>query len=239
MLIVIWTVISISGTVDPALLPPPSVVASTFYDLARTGDLIVNISVSVERVIGGFLLGAVMALPLGIAMGWQKKVGAFFYPLIELMRPIPPLAFIPLAILWFGIGETSKIFVIWLGTFFPILINTITGVRNVEPILIRAARTLGANDRQIFRKVVLQSACPYILAGFRIGMANGWTCVVAAELIASASGLGYMIEDATRFFRIDIVIVGILIISAIGISLDLVLRQTEKRLTRWMEHIAE
>ena len=161
----------------------------------RLGDLWRHLGDSLKREAVAFLW-ATIAIPLGIAMGWWKAVDEQFDPLMEVLRPIPPLAWIPLSILWFGIGDTQNQFIIFLGIFFPILLNTITGVRGVEPNLVRAARCLGASEWAILSRVVLRAALPQIITGIRIGLGVGWMALVAAELVGASSGLGFLINDA-------------------------------------------
>jgi NitT/TauT family transport system permease protein len=235
LLLFFWFLITSMGLVNEIFLPRPQQIIKVLFDLIQSKKLFYDIYASLFRVAMGFLMGAGMAIPLGLLMGWYRIFQGFMDPVIEFFRPIPPLAFIPLAILWFGIGEESKVFVIWLGTFFPILINVIAGIREVDPILIKAAYTLGARDRNIFFEVCLPASFPFILAGLRIGLATGWTCLVAAELIAARSGIGFMIADARRYFRTDIVMLGIIIIGLIGILLDRLLRIVEKKVTAWQE----
>jgi len=235
VLLLFWFLITSIGLVNEIFLPRPQQIIKVLFDLIQSKKLFIDIYVSLLRVGMGFIMGAGMAIPLGLLMGWYRIFQGFMDPIIEFFRPIPPLAFIPLAILWFGIGEESKVFVIWLGTFFPILINVIAGIREVDPILIKAAYTLGAKDRNIFFEVCLPASFPFILAGLRIGLATGWTCLVAAELIAARSGIGFMIADARRYFRTDIVMLGIIIIGLIGIFLDRLLRIVEKKATAWQE----
>ncbi len=239
LLLLFWFFITFKGWINEIFLPRPQQIINVLIELIQSKEIFHDIYISLFRVALGFLLGAGMAIPLGLLMGWYRMFQGFVDPIIEFFRPIPPLAFIPLAILWFGIGEESKIFVIWLGTFFPILINVITGIREVEPVLIKAAYTLGARDRNIFFEVCLPASLPFILAGLRIGLATGWTCLVAAELIAARSGLGFLIADARRYFRTDIVMLGIIIIGVIGILLDRLLRFMERRLTEWQERYVE
>jgi NitT/TauT family transport system permease protein len=239
LFLLLWFFVTSQEYVNKLFLPEPQQIILVLIDMLKSRELLHNIYVSLIRVALGFAIGAGMAIPLGLLMGWYRIFQGFVDPIIEFFRPIPPLAFIPLAILWFGIGEESKIFVIWLGTFFPILINVIAGIREVDPVLIKAAYTLGAKDRHIFFEVCLPASLPFILAGLRIGLATGWTCLVAAELIAARAGLGFMIADARRYFRTDIVMLGIVVIGVIGILLDRILRIIETKLTDWQERYAD
>ena len=157
-------------------------------------------------------------------MGWSKTINDQVDPLIEVLRPVPPLAWIPLSILWFGIGDIQNQFIIFLGMFFPILLNTIAGVKNIEPNLIRAARCLGASETRILRRIVLRAALPQIITGIRVGLGVGWMALVAAELVGANSGLGFLINDARTLLRTDVVIVGMITIGVVGLIIDRTIR---------------
>lgn len=228
-----WWLLSVSGLIDPVLLPSPTEVVAALIESFQDGSLWVNIWASLLRVVQGFLLGFAIAVPVGVLMGNSRIFRGLVEPLVELVRPIPPIAIIPLAILWFGIGELSKVFIIAYGAFFPILVNTMAGFREVDPVLVRAARTLGASRWQIFRDVVLRSALPFIIVGSRLGMGLAFIVLVAAELIASSEGLGYLINDARYNFRTDRVFLGMILIGVLGLILNKVLIEIERRLLRW------
>jgi ABC-type nitrate/sulfonate/bicarbonate transport system permease component len=183
----------------------------------------------------GFFLATIIALPLGLIMGWSKAIRQVLEPIIEFIRPIPPLAWIPIAILWFGIGIKSAAFIIFLGAFFPILLNTVYGVRRIDPILIDAARTLNASPLAIFMKVLLPGAVPSIITGLRIGIGISWMTLIAAEFtgVKSGYGLGYMIMTARDIQRPDLILAGMFVFGAIGFSVDIVLRLIEKKIVRW------
>ena len=190
---------------------------------------------SLLRVGAGFAVAVAAAVPLGILLGWSGRLYRLFTPLVEILRPIPPLAWIPIAILWFGIGIRSAAFIIFLGVFFPILLDTITGVRSIDPLLIEAARTLNAKERDIFFKVLIPGAVPSILTGVRIGMGIGWMTLVAAEFtgVRQGYGLGYMIMTARDIQRADEMLAGMAVIGLIGLLIDHALRLLEGRLVRW------
>jgi len=192
---------------------------------------------SLLRVVCGFLIAVCLAIPVGIFTGWSKLLRDLTTPIIEMIRPIPPLAWIPLAILWFGIGLKSAAFIIFLGCFFPVLLSTVSGVLSVDTILIDAARTLGAKEKEIFLKVLVPGATPSIYTGLRIGMGIGWMTLVAAEFtgVKSGLGLGYMIMVARDIQRPDMVIAGMAAIGFIGYLLDSLLRFMEGRSLRWRE----
>ena len=230
--VVLWEIVALAA--NTRYLPGPFEVGRTFVELTATGELLVHSLVSLSRVIAGFLLAVAVGLPLGIVMGWSKKMENFSV-VIEVIRPIPPLAWIPLAILWFGIGFESKVFIIFIGAFFPILSNSFLGVRETEPYLIEAGKVLGATDNEVLRKIVIPNSFPSILEGLRIGLGIAWMCLVAAELtgLKSPLGLGYMIMEARDLGRADIVMAGMIAIGVIGYVMNYVLRRTERNLVRW------
>jgi ABC-type nitrate/sulfonate/bicarbonate transport system permease component len=234
VLLALWQLGStmLLDSASATLLPPPSAVFNAFWELIRTGDLWRALRDSLRREFVAFAW-ACLSIPLGLAMGYWKAVNEQVDPLVEVLRPIPPLAWIPLSILWFGIGDIQNEFIIFLGMFFPILLNTIAGVRNIEPNLIRAARCLGAHELRILRRIVLPAALPQIITGIRIGMGFGWMALVAAELIGANSGLGFLINDARTVLRTDIVIVGMVTIGVVGLAIDQFIRFLGRRLMPW------
>jgi len=234
LLLAAWQYIStfVLDETTRTLLPAPTAVAAAGWELIASGELLRHLFDSLRREFTAFCWSLV-AIPLGVAMGWWKSVNEQLDPLIEMLRPIPPLAWIPLSILWFGVGDTQNQFIIFLGIFFPILLNTITGVRGVEPNLVRAARCLGAGEAAVLRRVVLRAALPQIVTGIRIGLGVGWMALVAAELVGANSGLGFLINDARTLLRTDIVIVGMIAIGLVGLALDLMIRALSRRALPW------
>jgi len=224
--------LAVSVGVKPVILPPASKVIRTGLELIQSDVLLPSVLVSVARVNGGFFLAATTAVPLGIVLGRSRRLFLLCEPLIESFRFIIPFAWIPLAILWFGTHEAGKIFIIWYAGFFLILLHAIAGVRGVDPDLVRAAKTLGASERFIFLKVVLPAALPATITGLRIGFASCWIALIAAELVASRSGLGYLIMDAREFLQTDIVIVGMGIIGVIGATYNWVFELVQRKLLR-------
>jgi ABC-type nitrate/sulfonate/bicarbonate transport system permease component len=214
------------------LLPPPSAIVKGALELIQTGDLARHLGASLKREFVAFIW-ALSAIPLGIAMGWWNSVHEQIDALLEVLRPIPPLAWIPLSILWFGIGDTQNEFIIFLGMFFPILINTIAGVKNIEPNLICAARCLGANEARVLWRVVLRAGMPSIITGVRVGLGVGWMALVAAELVGANSGLGFLINDARTVLRTDYVIVGMMTIGLVGMLIDRCIRTLSRALMPW------
>jgi ABC-type nitrate/sulfonate/bicarbonate transport system permease component len=191
----------------------------------ETGELFVHTWASLSRVLSAWVLAAVIAIPLGLLQGSNRRFESVFDPVVELFRPISPLAWIPLAILWFGIGETGKIFIIFIATFFPILLNTVSGVKSVDPVMIRAGQILGCNTSfKLFIKVILPAAMPTILVGLRIAFGTGWAAIIAAELVAAQDGLGYLISDGMEILRSDLVLAGMVVIGILGVMIDSVFR---------------
>jgi len=233
LVLILWTAAGHFGLLNPALVPSPQDVARSAAASLRDGSLLHNTAVSFGRVLLGFLVALVVAIPVGMLMGMSRLVQGMTEPLIELLRPVPPIALIPLAILWFGIGEASKVAIIAYGAFFPIFVSTVAGFRDVDPVHIRAARTLGAGRYELFRDVVLPTAYPQIVTGARLGMSMAFIVLVAAELIASSAGLGYMINYARITFKTDEIFVGICTIGVLGFVLNKGLLELERRIVRW------
>jgi ABC-type nitrate/sulfonate/bicarbonate transport system permease component len=215
------------------IMPAPSATLHALFALAEAGYLWRDIGASVLRVTIGFSLAAFAAVSLGLALGIWKSAAAYILPVIELIRPISVLAWIPLAILWFGLGDHSAWFIIFLGSFFPIFTNTYLGARSVAPIHIQVAQCFGAGRWLFLRRVMFPSALPYIIAGLRVGLGVGWTCVIAAELIAATSGLGYMIQLARTMIETENVMAGMIVIGVIGFIMNSGMLWLERRFIRW------
>jgi taurine transport system permease protein len=192
-----------------------------------------HLAASLSRIGLGLGFAVLTAVPVGIAIGANRIARGIFDPLIEFYRPIPPLAYLPLIVIWCGIGELSKVLLIYLAIFAPIAIATATGVRTVDPAKLRAAQSLGATRAQLIRHVILPSALPDILTGVRIGLGVGWSTLVAAELIAATSGLGFMVQSAAQFLVTDVVVLGILVIALIAFALEMGLRALQRKLVPW------
>ena len=229
-----WLVALLPGT-HPALVPAPPTIVDTFVEQLRSGDLLVNTAASLERVLIGYLIGASLALVLGALAGWFRWWGWILNPIIDALRPIPALAYIPLVIVWIGIGEPSRIIIIALAVFKPCVVNARAGMQEVAQIYVDAARTLGASRWRVFTTVAVPSAIPYFIAGMRTGVSTGFLALVAAELIAAPSGLGFMIQNAGQYFRTDITIVGIIVIGVLGAFLDQVASRAGRALTSWSD----
>ena len=238
VLLFIWWSVTTLGLIAPLFLPSPQQVLSKLLSVAgpqgfMDATLWQHLSASLTRMLIALSVAAVTGIPVGIAMGVSPVLRALIDPLIELYRPVPPLAYLPLMIIWFGIGETSKILLITLAIFAPIVLSTVAGVRNAQQVRLRAAASLGANRWQRLRWVILPGALPEILTGLRIGLGVGWSTLVAAELIAATRGLGFMVQSAGEFLATDVVLAGIAVIAIVACSLELSLRALQRRLTPW------
>jgi NitT/TauT family transport system permease protein len=235
----IWQAVAGMGWVNEHVLPSPLHVWRKWVAYLLSGELAVDSLGSLYRVVVGFAIGAALALPLGLAMGASRIVHAWLNPLFQLLRPIPPIAYIPLSILWFGLGNAPAIFLIALGAFFPVLVNTITGVRQVDGIYLRAARNLGAGAPTMFLRVILPAAVPYILTGMRIGIGTAFIVVIVSEMLAVNNGLGFRILEARENFWSDKVIAGMITIGILGLAIDAGMSQLNNYLLRWhrgLEH---
>jgi NitT/TauT family transport system permease protein len=231
--LIIWWTVTALGLVDPLFLPGPDAVLRRFWVWLRDGELLQDAGISTFRVMAGFFASAVMALPLGLFIGAYKPVRAFFEPLLEFARYLPAVAFVPVVLLWTGIGEASKITVIWIGTFFQMVIMLSEDVARVPLPQVEAARTLGANGREVVLMVLLRSAMPAMFDTLRITLGWAWTYLVVAEMVAANSGLGYAILKAQRFLQTDRIFVGIIVIGLIGLGTDQLLRWMHRRLFPW------
>jgi len=218
---------------NPILLPTPMEVLQSGINSARSGELQRDIVASLSRVFQGFFYASVAGVLMGVAVGTWRPLERLVEPIIEILRPIPPLAFLPMMVLWFGIGEMSKIAFITYAAFFPIFTTTLEGIKYVDPLLIRAASSLGATRMDMFRHVVLPAALPSIITGLRLGFGLSFFVIVAAEFIAADSGLGYLINDARTFFLVSQMLMGAAVIGIIGFLVNVGLRALEGRLLRW------
>ncbi len=239
--VAVWYILtSATKLIPPAFLPSPQNIVIDFFRLLTTSyvgnTLIGHTLVSLQIVLGGFFLAIAIGIPLGILMGWFKRIEAVVDPLFQLLRPIPPLAWIPLSLLWFGIGIKSKIFVIWLSAFVPCVINSYTAIRLTDSLLVKAALGLGVKrQRDLLREVAIPSALPVILGGVRIGLGSAWMTLVAAELLASNAGLGYMMQMARRALEPSVIILGMLVIGILGALMARGLKILEKRICPWVK----
>lgn len=238
--VVVWHIASTSGWVSPVFLPAPGRVVDSFINLIVRGyvdsTLWQHASTSLWRVLMALFFAALFSVPAGLLIATSPIGRGVLDPLIEFLRPLPPLAYLPLVIIWFGIGEPSKILVIALSMIAPIAISTAAGVRSASESQINAARAFGANRLQVLLFVLLPAAVPSMITGIRIALGAGWTTLVAAELVAAARGLGYMIQSAAQFLVTDVVIVGILVIAALSFVFEALLRLIERFFVPWAGH---
>ena len=218
-----WELVARSGVVSQAVFPPPSHALMIGLRKVPLTDLGGHAWISLQRIALGFSAGALLAIAIAVAGGWYRTFGNLMRPVVELLRPIPPLAWIPMAIVWFGLGEPSKVFVIFLGAFFPVLTNTWKGMANIDPTLLRAGQTMGLSGPELLWKVAIPATMPDIATGLRIGWGLAFGVLVAAELIAAESGLGYMIMHARQLGEVEVIILGILVIGAANLVTDWVL----------------
>lgn len=236
-LVFVWWLTTALGWVKPLFVPSPQAIVQSFVSIllhGYTGEpLWVHVGISAARVFGAFLLACLVGIPLGLAMGISPVIRGIFDPPIEFYRPIPPLAYLPLMIIWFGIGETAKVLLIFLSVFAPVALGARSGVRSAAIEQIHAAYSFGATRWQVLMRVILPSAMPEILTAMRIGIGFGWTTLVAAEMVAATSGIGYMVLSASQFLQTAVVIMGIIVIAAIAYMFDLLMRLLERRLVPW------
>jgi len=238
VLLAVWWAVTASGLIAPLFLPAPQQVFRQLLVVASPqgfmdATLWQHLAASLTRILIALLAATLIGVPTGILMGLSKTARGILDPLIELYRPVPPLAYLPLMVIWFGIGETSKILLIYLAIFAPVVMSTLAGVKSAQQVRLRAAQSLGANRWQTLWFVVLPGALPEILTGLRIGLGVGWSTLVAAELIAATRGLGFMVQSAGEFLATDVVLAGIAVIALIAFSLELGLRALQRSLTPW------
>lgn len=233
VLIAIWQFASGYGFINPIILPSPMSIIRCFISLMQDGSLPKNLIISSKRVLTGYAISTILALILGIWIGLSPHFKRMTDLIIQILKPIPPISWIPLVILWFGIGESSKVFLIFIGGFFTILVNVVDGIRRIDIKLVELANAMVIPRMKYILQIVIPYAAPSIFTGLRVGLGQSWMCVVAAELVAASSGLGYMIMFARQFGQTDVVIVGMLMIGIIGKLMDSMLMVVEKRVIRW------
>ncbi|WP_158780882.1 taurine ABC transporter permease TauC [Pantoea sp. BAV 3049] len=238
VLLAIWWAVTALDLITPLFLPAPQQVLHQLLTIASPkgfmdATLWQHLAASLSRILIALLAAVVIGVPVGILMGLNETARGILDPLIELYRPVPPLAYLPLMVIWYGIGETSKILLIYLAIFAPVAMSALAGVKSAQQVRLRAARSLGANRWQVLWYVVLPGALPEILTGVRIGLGVGWSTLVAAELIAATRGLGFMVQSAGEFLATDVVLAGIAVIALIAFTLELGLRALQRRLTPW------
>ncbi|MCC7327140.1 MAG: ABC transporter permease [Burkholderiales bacterium] len=233
----VWAFVTMFFTISALIIPSPTVFLAKLKEVFTQGyvgkSMFAHISSSVLRTSAGLLAAIALGIPIGLAAGYNKYISAIITPFTSFLRPIPPIAYIPLVILWFGIGEFSKVSLVFMGAFLYMTLNCSAGVRSVPRDLILVARNLGATERQLFFKVILPASLPFVVTGIKTATAISWSIIVAAELVAAQEGLGYMIMDAATFFRIPEVYVGIMIVGIIGFVLESIVRLLENKTCHW------
>ena len=239
IIIIAWEVLAIlinNEFILPSIESVLMVLARPFADILGSGSLVGNALISLGRVLIGFAVAIMIAVPLGIAMGRNEKVHDFFDSTVQVFRPIPPLAWVPLALAWFRIGLTAMVFIIAIGAFFPVLLNTLDGVRGIKKTWTEAAQTLGARERQVLLRVILPGAAPTIWTGLRVGFGIAWMCVVAAEMMPGTnSGIGYLIITSYNWGQVQVIIAGIIVIGIIGLGIDALFKSVERKKFAWRE----
>lgn len=238
LLVLAWEAAARSGALTPQVLPAPSRVLTTAADLVREGRLLKDLGVSLLRAATGFAIGGSIGFALGTLVGFSRLGEALLDRSIQMVRAIPFLALLPLVIVWFGVDEGGKIFLVALGVSFPIYINTVLGIRQVDPKLVELGRVLGLSTPKLMRRIVLPGALPSVLTGVRYALASAWLALVVAETIATSSGIGFLAMDAREFLRTDVIVLAIVIYALIGVGADAIARWLERRLLAWHANYA-
>ena len=237
LIVLAWYAVRASGFVNPGLIPAPHAVAAKGWELLTRETLLRDIWASTRRVFIGVALGTACAVPAGFVLGWYRRARVFIDPVINFFRALPPIALIPLVIVYFGVDELAKTVILFYASFFAGVIVMYEGVAQISPLFVRVARTLGANDAEIFGKVILPLTVPHILTAVRVALGVAWATLVASELIAAQQGLGALIQNASAYFLLDVIYVGIICIGLIALLMDLALRHLSARLVAWQERI--
>lgn len=234
LLLLAWELIVALGLTNPLFLPAPSAVIGTLWTMASAGDLFYQAGISTARVWTAFLLSAVMAIPIGILMSSYRIIGAALEPIVDFIRYLPVPALVPLSIIWFGVGEETKIFLLWLGTFFQLVLLVADDMRRVPQEYVESAFTLGANQRQVLSDVALRAMMPNLLDSLRITLGWCWTYLIIAEIVAAQSGIGFVIWTARRYMHTNEVMAGVITIGIIGLATDQLLRLLHRRMFRYL-----
>ncbi|MEK6346974.1 MAG: ABC transporter permease subunit [Burkholderia sp.] len=238
-LLVLWEIGARTGVIDPQVLPAPSRVAETAWGLIESGALFVHLGVSLLRAATGFLIGGAAGFVLGVAVGFSPLTQALLDRSIQMLRAVPFLAMLPLVIVWFGVGETAKIFLVALAVLFPIYINTVLGIRQIDPKLMELGKVVGLSWPAVVRRIILPGAMPSILTGVRYALAHAWLALVIAETLATTKGIGFLAMDAREFLQTDIIVLTIVIYAVIGVVADALARALETRLLAWHPNFAK
>ncbi|POR51554.1 sulfonate transport system permease protein [Paraburkholderia eburnea] len=233
LIVVIWELAARVGWIEPQVLPAPSSVAVTAWNLARNGDLFVHLGVSLLRAACGFLIGGAIGLALGVLVGFSQLAQALIDRSIQMVRAIPFLAMLPLVIVWFGVGEGAKIFLVALAVLFPVYINTMLGIRQIDPKLMELAKVIGMKWPAVVRRIILPGAMPAILTGVRYALAHAWLALVIAETLATTKGIGFLAMDAREFLQTNVILLTMIIYAIIGVIADALVRSLEARFLSW------
>lgn len=234
-----WEIFARLGVLSPQVLPAPSKVVDTAWKLIQQGRLISDLGASLLRAVAGFVIGGGIGFALGTLVGFSRLAEALFDRSVQMVRAVPFLAALPLVIVWFGVDEGGKIFLVSLGVMFPIYINTVLGIRQVDPKLVELGRVTGLSDWTLIRRIILPGALPSILAGVRYALAVAWLALVIAETIATNSGIGSLAMDAREFLQTDVIVLTIVIYAGIGVASDAIARALERRLLAWHPNYAK
>lgn len=232
-IVILWELASRAGLIADTIMPRPSAILSTAVAMTVSGELLTHLGVSALRALAGLVVGGGIGFALGVANGVSRLSETLTDTTLQMVRNIPHLALIPLVILWFGIGEGAKLFLVALGVFFPIYLNTLHGIRNIDPQLLEMGRAYGMNSRQLFRRIVLPGALPSIFTGLRYGLGIMWLTLIVAETLSASSGLGYMAMKAREFMVLDVIVLSILLYAALGKLADTLTRALERRALKW------
>ena len=237
-LVLVWEAAAQWGGLSPQVLPAPSKVVRTAVRLIENGQLLTDMAVSLARAAAGFVFGGAAGFVLGVGVGFSPAAEALLDRSVQMLRAVPFLAVLPLVIVWFGVGEEAKIFLVSLGVLFPIYVNTVLGIRQVDPKLLEMGRVRGLGSWELIRRIVLPGAMPSILNGVRYALATAWLALVVAETIAATSGIGFLAMDAREFLRTDVIVMAIVIYALIGVAADSLARWLERRLLAWHPNYA-
>ncbi len=238
-LIGLWYLIKFSGLVESQLLPTPAAVLNQFWVSLTTERLWVDMMLSTRRVALGLLFGMLLAVPVGFLVGWYRPVRRFVDPLINFFRALPPIALIPLVIVYLGIGEVARISILFYAAFFAAVIVMYEGMAQISPVYVRVSRTLGATDAEIFFRVMVPLTVPHMLTALRVALGVSWATLVASELVAAQNGLGARIQTASNFFNLEVIYMGIICIGAIALLMDMLLRAVSRRMLAWQDRVNE
>jgi len=233
ILIILWQILSDKGIIKSSVLPSPHVIFIAFIDLCKSGDLFINLQISIVRVLKGYAIGAFLGITFGILIGLFRDAEKSLDLIIGFLRPIPIVAWVPVLILWMGIDESSKITVIIIGSFWPILINTIQGIKGADKKFLEVSEILEKNKLEVLAKIVFPSALPSIFTGLRIGIGSAWMSVITAEVIAATSGIGYQIAYARELSQPDVMLVGVFSIGVVGFLIDYLIKKMQVVIIKW------